>query len=874
MNRFLQRISFALLLSLPLLLPHQANAQGISLPASGTYTQTFDNIAGGLPAGWTVRTGATNNFPQSLGTEVSFTTAPAAWDDTADGFKNVASADGLSPTDTSAEQAGSSDRALGIRQSAASGDPGAAFTLQLNNTLGVPNLNLKFKIQSLNALATRTTTWRVEYGLGTVPPIYFPLGTSFTTSGTAFSNREIAINLGSNLNSNSGPVRLRIISDTPTSGSGSRPITAIDDVVLTYSTTPDIRVSTLNTLTYGLGNGPATESFSLSAYYLGGAPNKLTVRPNDPSVFSVSSDGVNFGPTAVIPFATGDPFSSTIKVQLAAGLPVGIYRTFLSVVGEGINYSISVNALITQTANQPVVIINPTSLTGTRGITNYVGFKEKFEFISLLGVNLTGTPPSSFTITSSNPSAFQVYGNDNLRSGRAVVSYSGVNSSSRTIQFLLIEGLGVGQYTGSLLIEGRGIVPITVPLSGTVEAGATPPVITANPTSLPIFSTTQGIPSVPQTFTLTARSSNSMSGQINFSSPAGFEVSFPPYTMYNQSPALGPGPDYDIEMRVRMTGTEVGTFGGPITIVNTTSGSAITVSVSGRVNVANTQPLSVTAVSYTCQTGALLFGRLGGDPNRAVDYTAVGVKSYSTDPNGIIDSAKRNDPNSGTSVMLRARYVGDASSEVSFDFDFGAYCSGTTPPPVVVPPTPTPGTFAITGVTMVSCQAVTAGERNLIFTPQYTGLSGSPVSFSVVNELTPTTNAGPYTLQVYTDNPTITLKAVQTGTVNEANFTYNWLAACNANGRAGATESGTALRVRVLGNPVEGKTAEVEISGVAGQAVDMELTDLQGRSLYRHHIRQAGVVERVIVPVGDTKSLLLLRVNTAVERREIKLLKL
>lgn len=146
------------------------------------------------------------------------------------------------------------------------------------------------------------------------------------------------------------------------------------------------------------------------------------------------------------------------------------------------------------------------------------------------------------------------------------------------------------------------------------------------------------------------------------------------------------------------------------------------------------------------------------------------------------------------------------------------------PATVVVPPTP--GTFAITGVTTVSCRTISAGQRNLTFTPQYTGLSGSPVSFSVVNELTPTTNAGPYTLQVYTDNPTITLKAVQTGTVNEANFTYNWLAACNANGRAGATEPGTALRVRVLGNPVEGKTAEVEISGVAGQAVDMELTDL------------------------------------------------
>ena len=88
-------------------------------------------------------------------------------------------------------------------------------------------------------------------------------------------------------------------------------------------------------------------------------------------------------------------------------------------------------------------------------------------------------------------------------------------------------------------------------------------------------------------------------------------------------------------------------------------------------------------------------------------------------------------------------------------------------------------TFAITAVTTVRCETVTAGLRRVTFTPQYTGLSGQPVSFSVVNEFLPTTNPGPYTINLYTDNPIITLKATQTNPPTEASFTYNWLQACN-----------------------------------------------------------------------------------------------
>ena len=93
-----------------------------------------------------------------------------------------------------------------------------------------------------------------------------------------------------------------------------------------------------------------------------------------------------------------------------------------------------------------------------------------------------------------------------------------------------------------------------------------------------------------------------------------------------------------------------------------------------------------------------------------------------------------------------------------------------TPPPTAP--------FSITGVTTVSCQTISAGQRRVTFNPRYAGLNGTPVSFSVVNELVATTNPGPYTLNLYTDNSVITLSATQSGANTQ--FAYNWLTACGS----------------------------------------------------------------------------------------------
>jgi hypothetical protein len=184
---------------------------------------------------------------------------------------------------------------------------------------------------------------------------------------------------------------------------------------------------------------------------------------------------------------------------------------------------------------------------------------------------------------------------------------------------------------------------------------------------------------------------------------------------------------------------------------------------------------------------------------------------------------------------------------------------------------PAGSVFAISSVQTLSCITVSSGLRSVVFQPLYTGASSDPISFSVVNELAPTLAVGPYSLNLYTDNPIISLRAKQGNSV--ASYVYSWLAGCPSGARVGTIESGPGLQVRVLGNPVEGKTVEVEISGVKGQRVSLELVDLRGRRLDQQRIEQAAAVEQVKLEAGSLPSQFILYVSTATQRQVIKMLK-
>ena len=91
---------------------------------------------------------------------------------------------------------------------------------------------------------------------------------------------------------------------------------------------------------------------------------------------------------------------------------------------------------------------------------------------------------------------------------------------------------------------------------------------------------------------------------------------------------------------------------------------------------APSQPLAATVVAYNCATGEITFGRTGGDPNRAVEYRAVGVMNGGYGPTTMrtVETGVRTDPNT-RNITVMVRHVGDPMSEATTTFDFRTRCA-------------------------------------------------------------------------------------------------------------------------------------------------------------------------------------------------------
>lgn len=216
--------------------------------SGSSYTQDFNSLNNGLPVGWSVRLKATPSFlgiDSSNGLIANSASATTGWANTLGGFKNLASASSFATYagTTVALQQAATDRALGVRQVAQTSttfpsDTGVAFVLQIANTVGFGNFDLSFRIQSLDSTTARSSAWVVDYGIGASPSAFTPVATtpsSLITGGNTYSNTTVTASFGSALDNQAGPVWIRIVNLSGTSGSGSRPTTAIDDYSLTWT---------------------------------------------------------------------------------------------------------------------------------------------------------------------------------------------------------------------------------------------------------------------------------------------------------------------------------------------------------------------------------------------------------------------------------------------------------------------------------------------------------------------------------------------------------------------------------------------------------------------------------------------------------------
>ena len=199
------------------------------------YTQNFNTISNGLPPGWSVRTNATANSP---GLPATFPLAAKSWADTTGEFGSCAALTNnlgvpATGTESSANQATFTNRVLAVRQTQNFGDPGAAFVLQITNTLGFSNLtfSLDFNLLKSNGYST---TWTIAYAVSNTPASFIPLGTYQDPGSTGTTNRSFT--LGTDANNQTNNLWIRIIALSASTGSGSRDTFGIDNFSLSWTT--------------------------------------------------------------------------------------------------------------------------------------------------------------------------------------------------------------------------------------------------------------------------------------------------------------------------------------------------------------------------------------------------------------------------------------------------------------------------------------------------------------------------------------------------------------------------------------------------------------------------------------------------------------
>ena len=94
-----------------------------------------------------------------------------------------------------------------------------------------------------------------------------------------------------------------------------------------------------------------------------------------------------------------------------------------------------------------------------------------------------------------------------------------------------------------------------------------------------------------------------------------------------------------------------------------------------------------------------------------------------------------------------------------------------------------------------------------------------------------------------------------------------------ANGRIVADQRTPTLQVRLLGNPVVGDNADIEIRGAEGAPLKLFLTDAKGTQLLERKIEQASVTNSYSLPIGKVSGVYLLRVSTPTDVTTMKIVK-
>ncbi|WP_020657216.1 T9SS type A sorting domain-containing protein [Rudanella lutea] len=238
--------------------------------------------------------------------------------------------------------------------------------------------------------------------------------------------------------------------------------------------------------------------------------------------------------------------------------------------------------------------------------------------------------------------------------------------------------------------------------------------------------------------------------------------------------------------------------------------------------------LQLLAPAYDCNTGALTFKTSGGNGS-TIEYMAMGITGWTTNPNHIVDAALRQDPMT-TMLTLQARQSGVA---ISYSFPFKAYCSGTlttTSPTVSTSPvgglSPTTGSTSTSQLFQLIMPAYNCQTGQITF--RTSGGNGSTIEYMAIGVTGWTTNPVQTVdlgLRLDPGSKPLSLQARQNGVT--VSYTFDFRAYCANTAARVASSEETPLTISVWGNPVVDQLVVV-VEGYTGETLDFRIVNYNG----------------------------------------------
>jgi len=372
-------------------------------------------------------------------------------------------------------------------------------------------------------------------------------------------------------------------------------------------TTPGIYIVGL-TATNAAGDGTGTLTLTVN-------PN-----PNAPVIGGTLSATAEVGSAFDYQIiASNSPTS-----YLAEGLPAGLslHPTSGRITGAPTvsgSFAISLtafNAVGSDTKTLNLNIKNPRlsiSVGQLTGFSANVGSASSAQTYTLSGEDLSG----SVTVTA--PTYFEISLDGSIYSTSLSLSPNGAGNLSALLSVRLVATASAGAHSGSIFHSGGGADPSYLLLEG--EALSIAPVLMLSTDPLSALSTTQGKPSIRQTYTV---SGSRLSGNITVGCPAGFELSLNDETYATTvtlTPTAGTLPETSIY--VRLTGATQGTFSGSLTHAGGGVANQL-VAVTGQVTAAVGPPI-LSPLSGSVYTSASFRHTIVAGGDSPVTYGATGL---------------------------------------------------------------------------------------------------------------------------------------------------------------------------------------------------------------------------------------------------------